>query len=150
MKTPANKTPKQNDKQSNGGKPKTLTKGKTQNPQKRLKADEVSDTPAAPRRTGHNMAREYNSQQPADDSSPGEHNSNENVSENNDRDSDSVRSVKSDNSNQDHEEGEFHIHSSANEQDDGNDSSVTEIGSAERETETAQELNAADRKRRKD
>ena len=49
---------------------------------------------------------------------------------------------------------EFQIHFSAEEHHDGNDSSVTEIepeiGSAERETETAQELSAADRKRRKD
>ena len=78
------------------------------------------------------MSREFHSHQPANAYSPGEqNNSNETVSENDD--SDSVRSIRSDNSDQDQEEGEFQIHSSANEHDDGNDSSVTEIGSAERE-----------------
>ena len=93
------------------------------------------------------MAQEFNSQQPVDDTSPGEHNRTVNVSDDGEGDSDSVRS---DHSDQEHDDAEYHDHSSSQEQDNGNDSDCTEIGSEERESETAIELMLADGKRRKD
>ena len=57
------------------------------------------------------MSREFHSHQPDNVYSPGEqNNSNETVSENDDEDSDSVKSIRSDNSDPDHEEGEFQMH----------------------------------------
>ena len=104
--------------------------------------DENSDTviaakaPGSRKMTQRTLVRmgNFNSQQPAYDSSPGEHNSTKNVRDDNDGDSDSVRSIRSDHSNQELDE-EYDIHSSANEQDDGNGFSVTEIVSAERESD---------------
>ena len=100
------------------------------------------------------MQREFNSHRPnSTQTSREQNNSNVNASEQEDEDESDeieIRSIGSDNSDLE----ELHINSSAENHEDGNDSSVTELdpdtGATEREAEASNELNEADCKKRKE